>query len=334
MFRKNVVFVVGAGASYEYKLPLGAELKDRIAQAVKFFFEAGAMVSGDPLLLQHIRDHARIDHNLVNQYTAAGNLLANAIPAFVSVDEALHFVSSNARAVEIGKAAILHEILQSERASSLSYDPSTGRVKLASGWLDEMFSMAIAGTRSEDLNSTFDHVSFVNFNYDRVIEHYLYWALQERTSASPDQASSIINRLTMLRPYGSIGKYAPNSGEFGFGTLAHFNPFLRLGSLGTYTENKPLHDAGSMETVLSQAHLVIFIGFGFHPANLDLLRLASGNTNAVIGTIKGIHPDNYPGIVGRLGNNLRLSSSKIELHNMGATELLSQLRPKILMSTS
>src|SRR5882724_4348173 len=65
MFNKPVVFVIGAGASYEYALPLGSGLKDEIATKVKFRFEHGSnrLVHGDPDLLDHIRRHVTARSN-------------------------------------------------------------------------------------------------------------------------------------------------------------------------------------------------------------------------------------------------------------------------------
>jgi hypothetical protein len=162
LFNQKVVFVVGAGASREYNFPLGSHLKDRIAADVRFRFEYGSqMKSGSPELLDHIRRHVKGDNVRTNEYTRAANLLASAIPSFVSIDEALHFVSGTPEAVEVGKIAIVDHILRAERSSTLALDPQKGRLTdLPDGWIGEMFSMAVAGSRREDLASVFDNVTF------------------------------------------------------------------------------------------------------------------------------------------------------------------------------
>src|SRR4051794_4518831 len=162
MFKERVVFVVGAGASREYNFPLGFELKDRIADAVHFRFDFGSrLTSGSPDLLDHIRKHVKAVAERANEYTRAANVLAGAIASFVSIDEALHFVSSTQEAVDVGKIAIINEILKAERNSSLAFDARTGRVtQLPPGWIAEMFSMILAGVRREDLQSVFKNVTF------------------------------------------------------------------------------------------------------------------------------------------------------------------------------
>lgn len=338
MFRQKVVFVIGAGASYEYKLPLGSELKDRIAAAVRFRFEYGdRLVGGDPNLRDHIRRHVNGDRARSDDYTRAANLLASAIPTFVSVDEALHYVSGTAEAVEVGKIAIIDQILAAERGSKLAFDRNNGRVQVPhDGWLAEMLSIAAAGLKRDELSTVFDHVTFVNFNYDRVIEQYLYWALQESLSASAEEAAGIVSRLNILRPYGSIGKFSPNfSDQFAFGTTAHFDPFARLGSLGTYTDQKPMHDLAAMQNAIHGAKLIIFLGFGYHNSNVDLIQHMQGNGSGVVmGTVTGIHKSNHDLICRRIAENLKIHVDRITPFDMKAAEILRELRPRILMLVS
>jgi hypothetical protein len=335
LFNQKVVFVIGAGASREYNFPLGSQLKDRIAPDVRFRFEFGLqMTSGSPELLDHIRRHVKGDNDRSNEYTRAANLLASAIPSFVSIDEALHFVSGTPEAVEVGKISIVDHILKAERSSTLALNPQKGRlIDLPEGWIGEMLSMALAGSRREDLARVFDNVTFINFNYDRAIEQYLYWALQQRASAANDEAQAIVAGLNMIRPYGSIGKFAANfNDQFGFGTTAYFDPFSRLADLGTYTEQKPMHDVASMHRAVLNAKLIVFLGFGFHPSNVDLIKIGTGKGSAVVmGTVSGIHKSNHELIAGRIAKNLNMHPRGVDLHDMKASEMLRELRPRIQM---
>jgi hypothetical protein len=335
VFKQPVVLVVGAGASAEYDFPLGSGLKQTIAEAVRFRFAHGnQLIGGDHDLYGHILRHVGGDLQRTNPYSIGGNTLANAAASFVSIDEALHFVSGIPEAVEVGKIAIVQAILEAERNSSLKTDPQKGRPTVAGGWIGAMFSMAMAGLRREEISSAFKNVTFVNFNYDRAIEQYLYWILQEQTGATPEQAIQIVAQLNMIRPYGSIGQFSPNySDQFGFGTSAYFDPFSRLSNLGTYTDQKPMHDASAMHQALGAAALVIFLGFGYHVSNLDVMKLAGGyRSAAVLGTVKGIHQANVGLIADRITANLLLSSaSNVTTFSMTALELLTELRPRILM---
>ncbi len=338
MFNKSVVFVIGAGASHEYNFPLGSSLKDKVAKKVRFRFDQGSshLVGGDPDLLDHIRRHVT-DTNRRNDYTRATNVLASAIPSYISIDEALHYVSGSPEAVEVGKIAIMLEILEAERNSALAISRQNGRLDingLDDRWIAEMFSMAIAGLQREALDTAFDKVTFINFNYDRAIEHYLYWALQERTSASSDEARRIVEKLNFIRPYGSIGPLSWNTNDDrSFGTTAYFDPFSRIGLMRTYTDKEQLHDASAMTRALEDAKLIIFLGFGYHATNVDLLKTAPNKSAAeVLGTFFKIHEGNRGVIGNRIVGNLRIPAANVSLVNMSAAALLRDLRQSILIN--
>jgi hypothetical protein len=67
--------------------------------------------------------------------------------------------------------------------------------------------------------------------------------------------------------------------------------------------------------------------------NLDLVtRVAGGHQPThVLATLKGLHKSNYSMIEGRIRQNLKSSDTFIELHDMTASELLRELRPRIQM---
>lgn len=57
MIRRKTVFIVGAGASAEAKLPIGYELKTKIAHMLSFEFEYGMRIGdkGDGKLFDMLR---------------------------------------------------------------------------------------------------------------------------------------------------------------------------------------------------------------------------------------------------------------------------------------
>jgi hypothetical protein len=70
----------------------------------------------------------------------------------------------------------------------------------------------------------------------------------------------------------------------------------------------------------------------YHPSNLDLIGIAAGNGGSVVlGTVTGIHKSNHELIAGRIANNLKMHVGGVDLHDMKASELLRELRPRILM---
>jgi hypothetical protein len=138
----------------------------------------------------------------------------------------------------------------------------------------------------------------------------------------------------MIRPYGSIGRLEFDSLDVNaYGTSAHFDPFARIRNLRTYTERVHLHDADALQQALLSARLVFFLGFGYHATNLDLLRVTQATSHPcrILGTSKGIHGGNIQTISLRIANNFKLTTNNVSLFDMGATELLRELRQQVLI---
>lgn len=199
-FKKRTVFILGAGASAEAGMPLGGQLEVDIADALNFRIDHDDMVSGDGdlylMLQKRFRENA-------NKYTTAGVELARAIPAFTSIDEAMHFCSGNPELVQLGKSEIVRQIIRREASSALKLDLITERHALENvreKWYPEFLSMALAGLRKDALKSALQNVTIVNFNYDRTLEQYLYWALQTTASVTAEEAARVIEKLDVIRP--------------------------------------------------------------------------------------------------------------------------------------
>src|SRR5262245_5546206 len=116
MFKKPTVFILGAGASAECNLPTGASLKSKIASSARFRFDFAQQTSGDPTLLQALRQLGPD----VNIYTHALHELAARIDTCQSIDDALHYISDRPGIVQLGKHAIAHHILEAERQSAIA----------------------------------------------------------------------------------------------------------------------------------------------------------------------------------------------------------------------
>jgi hypothetical protein len=137
----------------------------------------------------------------------------------------------------------------------------------------------------------------------------------------------------MIRPYGSIGPLSFNfSDPYSFGSTAYLDPFKRIKNIRTYTEQNPLHGSDALEKALLEATMIIFLGFGYHATNLDLLRAERKSIPAVLGTVVGIHRENLDVIKSRIASNLGLTGIFVSLLDMKSAELLRDLRQKILIS--
>lgn len=336
MFNKNIVVIVGAGSACEYNMPLGSALAAGIASDVRFRFEhfSDQPMKGDKHLFQILYRHCAGDQEKLSRFTVAGNDLAAAIASTVSIDDALYQLGENAEAVTIGKLGIVRSILKAEAGSSLALSDRNGRLdddRGRDGWIEQLFSMAITGLKKSELDRAFDKITFVNFNYDRCIEHYLFWSLQ-RIGLTDKHAEEIVSRLKMIRPYGSVGSVSTKSRQHLQYGASSVDPFHVIPRIRTYTESEALHDRAELEDSLFNAGLILILGFGFHAQNLQLLELSDPNTpTQVMATVKKVHPENLNDISNAVAERLRINRADVELYDMTAPEMLRELRLKITM---
>lgn len=313
MFARRTVFVVGAGCSYEYGLPVGETLKrlivDRMSSLSRAQRQSG-MEPYDELMLNAVRRLAHQEPgdaaNQVGAWLEAAGKIARGLPHATSIDRYLAFRSDDQRIVQLGKLAIVQSILEAERASSLDASPldhvEIGRIAHNQPhWLGQVFGRMQEGVAGKArITDLFRNVTFVSFNYDRCIEHYFYNAIVEYGDFSDSEAASAMVELRIIHPYGRIGALPwdidvsqPLKADYGV-ELSSSEHLLSLASgIRTFTEgahddqHRPTHEA------LLQAEQVIFLGFSFLDQNMDMLTpngRCSGT--AVSGTVYNESPSN------------------------------------------
>ena len=115
-----------------------------------------------------------------------------------------------------GRACLSYEgasaLLSAERESSLFVDFTERNHQLNYGslertWLSSFFQVLTEDCRVPDLEHRLASVALVIFNYDRCIEHFLYYALQNYYGIGIDKAASLLNHLDIYHPYGTVGSF-------------------------------------------------------------------------------------------------------------------------------
>lgn len=279
----KTLFVVGAGASCEFGLPAGAALRDQIAAAVDFSKE-----NGDSFLRSAISEM----EDSAAGFSAA-SIIANGIGLSPSIDRFLDIYKFHPSVTYVGKLAIARLILVSEcnstlfprlgegvfnRGGGLRFDKAeSGRLAPRDTWLGKLFSILQEDIRREGPQHLFDGISFISFNYDRCIEHFLYHAVQKLLSLSADDAARVASGVQILHPYGSVGPLRWQSpGRFvDFGDDQLYTSHLRKAAENVQTFTERVSDEALLQelrTEMGTARRIVFLGFGFHNQNMDLLR--------------------------------------------------------------
>lgn len=281
----STVFVIGAGASCEFRgLMSGNELKAKIREAVDFQVDdvgqrqAGeSEIAGALQLLAQQEGFVRLGH-----HAGAAKLIVDGLPPARSIDNFLHSHSSSARVVAVGKLAIAHCILKAERDSDLYYDVretsllDLGRVQ--STWISWLFGLLTEGVDRVGIAARLAQTTFIIFNYDRCVEHYLIHALREFFDFQESEAQQVLSRCKIYHPYGKTGELALGDGSrqgASFGAHPTGHGLLQIAQqLRTFTEGADSSEIEGIRQAIRGAERLVFLGFAFHPINMKLLEPA------------------------------------------------------------
>ncbi len=280
---KSLVLVIGAGASFEAKLPLGSGLKKRIADLLDIRYDL-QRESGDALI-------DRAFHILLQQsdrrsegispYLYASWRIRDAMPQAISIDNFIDAHRGDPLVEKAGKLAIVRSILEAEAKSSLAIHPSytNNRLKFEAvqgTWFNSFFQLLTENCQFVNLPQRFARVGVVCFNYDRCIEHYLFNALQNYYGVTAEAAAEVLTHLEIHHPYGTVGRLPWMGGgeKIDFGGEPSANQLVQLAErIRTFTEGANIaeSDISGIRAVLASAERIAFLGFAFHRLNLELL---------------------------------------------------------------
>ena len=173
------------------------------------------------------------------------------------------------------------------------------------------------------VQSIFDNVSFINFNYDRCLEQYLFYALKEYYTLADQEADSLVKKLKIIRPYGSVGEWSnTNTHKAGVVAFAEERVDLFAISKKIKTFSEQLEESDELKELrglISNAEIVVFLGFAFHRQNMNLMRLEQKDisTKRVYATAYGISPPDCAVLKEELQQffNSKIEPDKIELRN-------------------
>lgn len=279
MYKSKTVFILGAGSSHELGLPLGEELMQKVFSLINIKYEMGTkLVAGDSRIEAALRAHLEKKNfyyeNEYNSYLRSVWALAEALPLHRSVDDLLYTFADDVRAQFIGKLGIAMAILDAEKESALKTDSGHPKVEfsnLQETWITKFFRELIANIKREQIAEAFENVGFINFNYDRSLEHSLYYALQQGLELGENRAKEIINDINIVRPYGRIGSlpWQASSSEKAVAYGGNFEDIIdHANQIKTFHETIEEDVLGhKLSLMLSKAKKIIYLGCAFHEQN-------------------------------------------------------------------
>jgi hypothetical protein len=300
VFKSKTVFVIGAGASHEVKLPLGSGLKADIGQRLTVVDSVGRQpIFADDLSHRTLDSYfttARINRSLWSEYMSAAESICRNMPLAPSIDNYLYTHQDNRYINTCGKIGILISILEAERNSLLYADPDELYIdhkKLADTWFDRLVKMLFTDVTVSQVDRVFENVSFIIFNYDRCVEFYLEQAVRSYFGLDPADSQALVRKLRVFHPYGQLGSlpWQMGSSRIGFGDVVTTQGGSCIENIRTFSER--VQESQTFDLIKQEivaASTIVFLGFAYHPLNMQVLQPTSEKPIAknVFGTCLGV----------------------------------------------
>lgn len=254
MITRPTVFILGAGASYNFGYPLGKNLVDIILKNFDPDNEKNSLNLFEGLGFS--RDEILAFRN---------ELLFSAAP---SIDTFLEPRQEEER--YLGKLAIAYALIPFEQTAPLFYDGS---------WYSTLLNKIQPNFDDFEKNQ----ISFITFNYDRSLEHFLMTALKNRFKKTETEVAEKLKKIPIVHLYGKLANLTwENNGVDNF--KRDYNPEITPHLLRKSSKSlKIIYDKVEItdpdfkqaRDLIKAASRIYFLGFGFHKDNLERLRIKS-----------------------------------------------------------
>lgn len=273
MITNKTVVVVGAGASADVGMPLGPELRDRIAIRLEGQGEGASRYFNSAVHHLFERDRER-----AGKAIEAAQYHAIRIRTAASIDNYLDQHKDEKDFVRVAKMAIAYEIALAEQKSKMHKRRSGANVidDCPDYFLLDLLNILVRGHQVSNLQSSLDNLTFVVFNYDRCLEHFFSYWLNHRF----EEEAMRLTGPNIIHVYGSLGELKAQNPFTYDGNMPFQNPHLELPiiekSIKVFTEQEESDVSMAIKDALNNASAMLFLGFGFEEQNMRFFDSLSG----------------------------------------------------------
>jgi hypothetical protein len=240
------------------------------------------------------------------------------------------WLSSNDRYRDIGKLAIVNAIVKRENESHLRFEGRSEKEK-SLDWFTTLFSeMMVDVATCQDFGC--QEVHFIIFNYDRVFEHLIYESLRSTFSGvKPEEINRILSSsIRITHVYGCIDDPPWVKREYNYGGsyklkyLDEARKYIKIVGENVADFTRPFRSEADL--MLTSARKIFFLGFGYDPQNLEILRIPQRfkdvtKSPLILGTAQGQLKEKIENIGLRLKNRIN-SPPAITIEDCDCTMLL------------
>lgn len=301
MIKEETIFVLGAGASIPYGMPSGKNLilnisrnlsnRNYIEQLVNEEFTEG--------------DIKRFSEALRSSSTPSIDLFLKNRPEFT----------------KLGKTLIVQDLITFEKSGSV--------INFKTDWLSYLWQLMISDHSPQEF--TQNRISFITFNYDRILEYFLFTSLQNMFGLSDDDTNNILREIPIFHVFGKLGNL-PWEGSEKYrlleNNIGNYNNLVELSeSIITIYEYESKLIKNDIFKLLSNAKRIYFLGFAYHSLNVLLLRLDElDNDKYISGTTFGLRRQE----IGRIKNIV--PGKLINICNYDSLDIYNYMREEMLLN--
>jgi hypothetical protein len=259
VIKSKTTFILGAGASKPYGFDSGGEMltKAKVSTANDIYSDLGGRMEAD--VVENFSQSVRDSQN-------------------ESLDGFLEHRKDTDPILLVGKRWIAHRLLSQEVQSLEKFEVN-------GDWIQYLYSRMVADINSVDEFRKQNAVTFITYNYDRLLEHRLAHALQVQFEEPLEKCAAVFDDIKVIHLHGSLGKLYP-TGSDSTGVVP-FGPGAAIHRKFTLPVLEFLEDAGKTIQIVHQAtpdtpefkaaqaalsaDQIFFMGFGFGQTNMQRL---------------------------------------------------------------
>jgi len=252
MIEQRTVLILGAGASKTYGFPSGDELlssiKDVLLNPVKGDNKIG-LLKDIGFKEDHIHDFRRE---------------LELSPAY-SVDA---FLEHRPEFLDLGKLTITLSLIPCENEDNLFI---RGRKRSHYRYLFNIMQTDADFDRFDQ-----NRLSFITFNYDRSLEHFLFTALKRTYDRTDFECAEKIKAIPIVHVHGSLGALPCQSSTGRSYSPNYTHDVLKAAAAQIVVVSEDIGTSPEFDEafgLLEDAKKVYFLGFGYNDVNLKRLKL-------------------------------------------------------------
>jgi len=273
----KTVIIVGAGASYEFNLPVGNELMHLISRSFTTT-EDGLNIRAGQFndLFRAISEQEGAPKQ--TELVEAARKIRAGMPYAQSIDNFLHSNKRDEAIIVAGKLAIAQIINNAEVNSTLYKGPIrrnspslNAGVEIDDSWLHRLFRILTSNKTFTEFIESLSNITFISFNYDRCIQQFFWNAVGAYFTTIDCAKEEAQYALNIQYVYGSIGDFEFSSEQTSFGNSKLPDLLQAPKSLRTFTEGEQSGIRNIIEDSIIDSRNLIILGFGFHPINMNLI---------------------------------------------------------------